>query len=281
MDDIYDVAVIGAGPGGYVAAIRSAQLGLRTVCIDDFVNSDGKYSLGGTCLNVGCIPSKALLESSENFEKAIHKFPEHGITASNVTVDIDKMLRRKNGIVKQFTNGIALLFKKNKIDKVHGRAELVAKGTNIELKVIGESDQSIFARNVIVATGSRPRTIDAAPVDNEMICDNSGALSFSQVPKHLVVIGAGVIGLEMGSVWKRLGASVTVLEALPSFLDLADISIAKEAKRIFTKDVGLDIRLNCTVKKIHKRAKKLDQKISWHHIGLTPIWQLDYNLKFD
>ena len=255
MDTLFDVAVIGAGPGGYVAAIRAAQLGLRTVCIDDFKDAAGKASLGGTCLNVGCIPSKALLESSENYEKAIHKFHEHGITASDVKMDVSKMLSRKNRIVKQFTSGISLLFKKNKVTNIHGSAEIISSGELIRLKISGVKEEYIEAKNVIIATGSSPREMESVPVDNEYICDNKGALSLTQTPKHLLVIGAGVIGLEMGSVWKRLGAKVTVLEALPNFLGAVDESVSKEAKRIFTKNVGLDIHLGCSVQKVTRKNK--------------------------
>ena len=255
MDTLFDVAVIGAGPGGYVAAIRAAQLGLRTVCIDDFKDAAGKASLGGTCLNVGCIPSKALLESSENYEKAIHKFHEHGITASDVKMDVSKMLSRKNRIVKQFTSGISLLFKKNKVTNIHGSAEIISSGELVRLKISGLKEKYIEAKNVIIATGSSPREMESVPVDNEYICDNKGALSLTQTPKHLLVIGAGVIGLEMGSVWKRLGAKVTVLEALPNFLGAVDESVSKEAKRIFTKNVGLDIHLGCSVQKVTRKNK--------------------------
>lgn len=255
MDTLFDVAVIGAGPGGYVAAIRAAQLGLRTVCIDDFKDAAGKASLGGTCLNVGCIPSKALLESSENYEKAIHKFHEHGITASDVKMDVSTMLSRKNRIVKQFTSGISLLFKKNKVTNIHGSAEIISSGELIRLKISGLKEEYIEAKNVIIATGSSPREMESVPVDNEYICDNKGALSLTQTPKHLLVIGAGVIGLEMGSVWKRLGAKVTVLEALPNFLGAVDESVSKEAKRIFTKNVGLDIHLGCSVQKVTRKSK--------------------------
>ena len=257
MNTIYDVAVIGAGPGGYVAAIRASQLGLKTICIDDFEDSSGKASLGGTCLNVGCIPSKALLESSENYEKAIHKFHEHGISATNVKIDVSKMLARKEGIVKQFTNGISLLFKKNKVAQMHGRAELVSTGDVVRLKVNGINEAFVEARHVIIATGSSPRSMDSVPVDNEYICDNRGALTLPVTPKHLLVIGAGVIGLEMGSVWKRLGAKVTVLEALPTFLAAVDEAVAKEAKRIFTRNVGLDIHLGCTVQEVSRKGETI------------------------
>ncbi len=258
MNKQYDVAVIGAGPGGYVAAIRAAQLGLSTVCIDDFSGEDGKPSLGGTCLNVGCIPSKALLESSENYEKVVHKFKDHGIEAKEVSFDVAKMLGRKNTIVKQFTNGISLLFKKNKVDSEFGRAEFVSTGDLTTLKVVGKKGETLLdAKHVIVATGSKPRELPQAKIDNKLICDNVGALAFDTVPKHLVVVGAGVIGLEMGSVWRRLGAKVTVIESMPGFLSLADQAISKEAFRVFTKVVGLEIKLGCTLKKLDPKKNNI------------------------
>jgi dihydrolipoamide dehydrogenase len=252
----FDVAVIGAGPGGYTAAIRAAQLGLNTVCIDEWKNAKGKPSLGGTCLNVGCIPSKALLESSENYERALHKFGEHGITVKDVAVDIAAMLARKDKIVDTFTGGIGLLFRKNKVVSMHGRGRFVAGGTAYQIEVRnGGAAEVIEAKHVIIATGSVPRQLPFAPVDNDRIVDNSGALSLPQVPKRLGVIGAGVVGLEMGSVWKRLGSQVTILEALPNFLQAADEQVAKEALRVFTKVVGLDIRLGVKIGAV-KTSKK-------------------------
>jgi dihydrolipoamide dehydrogenase len=256
MAKSFDVAVIGAGPGGYTAAIRAAQLGLSTVCIDEWKNPKGKPSLGGTCLNVGCIPSKALLESSENYERALHKFGEHGITVKDVAVDIATMLARKDKIVDTFTGGIALLFRKNKVTSMHGHGRFVAGAAAYQIEVRnGDSAEVIEARNVIIATGSVPRQLPFAPVDNERIVDNTGALSLPQVPKRLGVIGAGVIGLEMGSVWKRLGSQVTILEALPNFLPAADEQVAKEALRVFTKVAGLDIRLGVKIGAV-KTSKK-------------------------
>ena len=256
MAKSFDVAVIGAGPGGYTAAIRAAQLGLSTVCIDDWKNARGKPSLGGTCLNVGCIPSKALLESSENYERALHKFGEHGITVKDVAVDIATMLARKDKIVDTFTGGIALLFRKNKVTSMHGRGRFVAGGSAYQIEVRnGDAAEVIEAKHVIIATGSVPRQLPFAPVDNERIVDNTGALALPQVPKRLGVIGAGVIGLEMGSVWKRLGSQVTILEALPNFLQAADEQVAKEALRVFTKVVGLDIRLGVKIGAV-KTSKK-------------------------
>src|SRR6202795_2192735 len=200
MADIYDVAVIGAGPGGYTAAIRAAQLGLNTVCIDDWKNAKGKSSLGGTCLNVGCIPSKALLESSENYERALHKFGEHGISVKEVAIDVAKMMARKDKIVDTFTGGIGLLFRKNKVASMHGRGRFTGKSATgayqIEIRD-GDNAETIEAGHVIVATGSSPRQLPFAPVENDRIVDNVGALSLPDIPKRLGVVGAGVIGLEM------------------------------------------------------------------------------------
>jgi dihydrolipoamide dehydrogenase len=258
MAKTFDVAVIGAGPGGYTAAIRAAQLGLNTVCIDDWKSAKGKASLGGTCLNVGCIPSKALLESSENYERALHKFGEHGIFVKEVAIDVAKMMERKDKIVDTFTGGIGLLFRKNKVASMHGRGRFAGKGTagvyQIEVRD-GDNAETIEAKHVIIATGSSPRQLSFAAVDNDRIVDNVGALSLADIPKRLGVIGAGVIGLEMGSVWKRLGSDVTVLEALPAFLQAADEQVAKEAYRIFTKVLGLDIRLGVKIGSV-KTSKK-------------------------
>ena len=256
MAKTFDVAVIGAGPGGYTAAIRAAQLGLNTVCIDDWKNAKGKGSLGGTCLNVGCIPSKSLLESSENYERALHKFGDHGITVKEVAVDVAKMMARKDKIVDTFTGGIGLLFRKNKVTSMHGRAQFTGKSDGYQIEVRdGETAEAIEAKHVIIASGSSARQLPFAIVDNDRIVDNVGALSLPDIPKRLGVIGAGVIGLEMGSVWKRLGAEVTVLEALPAFLQAADDQVAKEAFRVFTKVVGMDIRLGVKISSV-KNSKK-------------------------
>lgn len=254
MSEIFDVAVIGAGPGGYVAAIRCAQLGLNTVCIDEWKNTKGKASLGGTCLNVGCIPSKALLESSENYFQIQHKVSAHGITAQNVTVDVPVMIARKDKIVTMFTAGIASLFKKNKVKSMHGRGTLLQREASANAWQIKVDDsgnaETIQAKHVIVATGSVPRPLPFASIDNVMILDNAGALALTEVPKRLGVIGAGVIGLEMGSVWRRLGAEVTILEAMPGFLMAADEQIAKEAKSIFAKEPGLQINTGVNIKSV-------------------------------
>lgn len=248
MTQSFDVAVIGAGPGGYVAAIRCAQLGLNTVCIDGWKNPQGKPSLGGTCLNVGCIPSKALLESSENYERAGHKFSAHGITVEGLSIDVPVMISRKDKIVSNFTGGVAMLFRKNKVTSMHGQGMLFrnSKDNNdgtwrIEVRN-GDKTDTVEAKHIIIATGSTPRQLPFAPVDNERILDNTGALALTEVPKRLGVIGGGVIGLEMGSMWRRLGSEVTILEALPGFLSAADEQVAKEARKIFTRESGLVIQ---------------------------------------
>ncbi len=244
----YDVVVIGAGPAGYIAAIRAAQLGLSTACIEQWKTPGGERALGGTCLNVGCIPSKALLESSEHYERARHKLAAHGIALSGVQFDLAKMLARKNQIVRKMTGGIAGLFKKNKVTWLQGHGRFVSGGTTWKLEVDGDKGvEAIEAVNVIVATGSRARHLPSVPVDNKIICDNEGALDFDSVPKRLGVIGAGVIGLELGSVWRRLGSEVRILEVLPGFLGAADETVAKEAWKIFTAEPGLSIELGVGV----------------------------------
>ena len=256
MAQQFDVAVIGAGPGGYTAAIRSAQLGFKTVCIDDWKNAQGKPSLGGTCLNVGCIPSKALLESSENYERVVDKFGDHGIKVKDVSIDVPAMLARKDKIVDTFTGGIALLFKKNKVASLHGHGSFVAAGDVYRLQVKdGDKIEEIEAKHVIVATGSVARQLPDVPFDGERILDNVGALSMNQIPKRLGVVGAGVIGLEMGSVWRRLGSEVTILEALPSFLPAADEQIAKEAFRVFNGPLDLKIHTGVKIAEV-KSGKK-------------------------
>lgn len=261
MSQVFDVAVIGAGPGGYVAALRAAQLGLSTVCIDEWKNPKGRPSLGGTCLNVGCIPSKALLESSENFERASHKFADHGIRMQGLSMDIATMQARKEKIVDTLTSGIAMLFKKNKVTSLHGRGRLVTAGATYGVQVSqGDKSEVIEARHVIIATGSVPRPLPMAEVDNDLILDNEGALALTEVPRKLGVVGAGVIGLEMGSVWRRLGAEVTVLEALPSFLAAVDGQVAKEAFRIFSKELGLVINTGVNIESVTKSKGKVAVK---------------------
>lgn len=248
MSTQFDVIVIGAGPGGYVAAIRAAQLGLKTACIDEFVGKDGKPALGGTCLNVGCIPSKALLDSSKQFHNLTHSFKEHGISADNASIDVPAMVARKDKIVKQFTGGITMLFKANKVTPFAGRGKLLAN-RQVEVTAADGSKQLLTATNVIIAAGSKPIELPFAKFDGQYILDNASALDVNAVPKRLGVIGAGVIGLELGSVWKRLGSEVTVLEALPEFLAAADADIAKAAKREFDKQ-GLKIHLNAKVSNV-------------------------------
>jgi dihydrolipoamide dehydrogenase len=248
----FDVVVIGAGPAGYIAAIRAAQLGLSTACIEKWKTPGGEYALGGTCLNVGCIPSKALLESSENYERVLHQFKAHGITATGVRFDLKTMLERKDRIVGKMTGGIAGLFKKNKITWLRGHGKLVSGGTTWKIDVASEI---VEAKNVVIATGSKARHLPGIPVDNKVICDNEGALAFDAVPERLGVIGAGVIGLELGSVWRRLGSKVKVLEALPSFLGAADESVAQEAWKVFTKTQALDIELGIKLGEV-KQSKK-------------------------
>ena len=247
MSEKFDVIVIGGGPGGYVAAIRAAQLGLKTACIDNFIGKDGKAAPGGTCLNVGCIPSKALLDSSKHYYHLQHDYGNHGISISAVAIDVPKMIARKDGVVKKLTGGVSQLLKGNKVTFYHGNGRL---GANRSVKVTPQDGGDVIAlqaENVILASGSVPIEIPGIPFDGEYIVDNTGALDFDQVPATLGVIGAGVIGLELGSVWNRLGASVVLLEALADFLPLADRDISKQAAREFKKQ-GLDVRLGTLVK---------------------------------
>ena len=257
MAKTFDVVVIGGGPGGYIAAIRAAQLGLTVACIDDAATPDGKPALGGTCTNVGCIPSKALLQSSENYEHAGHQFAEHGIQVKGLAIDVGQMLARKDKVVRQNNDGIVYLFKKNKVEFFHGRGSFAglskaAGAAGCEIKVAGKAAESMLGRHVIIATGSNPRALPGAAFDEKLILSNTGALAITEVPKRLGVIGAGVIGLEMGSVWRRLGAEVTILEALPEFLGAVDEQIAKEAARVFAKQ-GLAIRTGSTITKVTAR----------------------------
>ncbi|MGM9488421.1 dihydrolipoyl dehydrogenase [Ideonella sp. YS5] len=248
----FDVIVIGGGPGGYIAAIRAAQLGFNTACIDEWKNEKGGPAPGGTCTNVGCIPSKALLQSSEHFEHAGHHFADHGIGVSDLKIDVAKMVGRKDAVVKQNNDGILYLFKKNKVSFFHGRGSFAAaKDGGYEIKVAGAAEETLFAKQVILATGSNPRQLPGAEFDEELILSNDGALRIPNVPKKLGVVGSGVIGLEMGSVWRRLGADVTILEALPAFLGAADESVAKEAAKVFKKQ-GLDIQLGVKISSVEK-----------------------------
>jgi dihydrolipoyl dehydrogenase len=255
----FDVVVIGAGPAGYIAAIRAAQLGLSTACIEQWKTPKGEYALGGTCLNVGCIPSKALLESSENYERVLHQFKAHGITASGVKFDLKTMLERKDRIVGKMTSGIAGLFKKNKVTWLQGHGRLLSGGTTWKIQA---GEEQVEAKNVVIATGSKARHLPGIPVDNKIICDNEGALAIDSVPERLGVVGAGVIGLELGSVWRRLGSKVKVLEALPTFLGAADETVAAEAWRIFTKAQALDIELGVSITQVSQSKKGVNIQYS-------------------
>ncbi|WP_439102592.1 dihydrolipoyl dehydrogenase [Congregibacter sp.] len=245
MADKYDVVVIGSGPAGYVAAIRAAQLGLSTAVVEEWTDEKGAATLGGTCLNVGCIPSKALLDSSQKFHDAKDSLSVHGIGVENPTIDVPAMLERKNKIVGQLTGGIGGLFKHNGVTVIQGRGKVLV-GANVEVTTSDGTVSTVEADNVIIAAGSEPVKIPPAPVDNEYIVDSTGALEFTEIPERLGVIGAGVIGLELGSVWGRLGSEVILLEALDEFLAMMDGQIAKEAAKIFKKQ-KLDIRLSSRV----------------------------------
>ena len=247
MSTSFDVIVIGGGPGGYIAAIRAAQLGKNVACIDEWKNATGGPAPGGTCTNVGCIPSKALLQSSEHFDHANHHFAEHGISVKDVKMDVTQMLARKDQVVKQNNDGILYLFKKNKVTFFHGRGAFAGKSdAGIQVQVSGKETTVLTAAQVIVATGSNARALPGTPFDEVQVLSNDGALRVGAVPKKLAIIGSGVIGLEMGSVWRRLGAEVTILEGMPTFLGAADEQIAKEAKKAFDKQ-GLKIELGVKV----------------------------------
>jgi dihydrolipoamide dehydrogenase len=255
MSDEFDVIVIGAGPAGYVAAIRAAQNGLKTACLDNWKNYDGSTAFGGTCLNAGCIPSKALLESSELFHRAREEFSRHGISTGDVTIDVAAMQKRKAGIVSQLTGGITALFKANKVTGMEGTGRFLGDG-RVEFTSHDGDIRTLTGKHIVLATGSRPVELAAVPFDGEDIVDSWGALEFDSVPPRLGVIGGGVIGLELGSVWSRLGSEVTVLEAMDDFLFMADRQIAKDAQRQFKRQ-GLDIRLGAMV----QAASKTDDGI--------------------
>jgi len=263
MSEQFDVVVIGAGPAGYHAAIRAAQLGMKVACIDAALGKDGKPALGGTCLRVGCVPSKALLDSSRQYWNMSHLFGDHGITFKDAKIDVEAMVGRKDKIVKQFTGGIAMLFKANKITPYYGFGQL-QPGNVVKVKQHDGSEVELKGTNVIIASGSDSIELPFAKFDNEYIVDNVGALDFTEVPKRLAVIGAGVIGLELGSVWKRLGAEVVILEALPDFLAAADTEIARVAAKEFKKQ-GLDIRLGAKVSKtdITGKGKKKEVVVTY------------------
>lgn len=263
MAEQFDVVVIGAGPAGYHAAIRAAQLGLKTACIDAALGKDGKPALGGTCLRVGCIPSKALLDSSRQFWNMGHIFGDHGISFKDAKIDVEAMVGRKDKIVKQFTGGIGMLFNANKVAAYYGFGEL-QPGNVVKVTQHDGSIVELKGTNVIIAAGSDSIELPFAKFDGETIVDNVGGLDFTEVPNRLAVIGAGVIGLELGSVWKRLGAEVTILEALPEFLAVADAEVAKTAAKEFKKQ-GLDIRLGAKVSKteITGKGKKKEVVVTY------------------
>ncbi|MDD2919571.1 dihydrolipoyl dehydrogenase [Rhodoferax sp.] len=261
MSKQFDVIVIGGGPGGYIAAIRAAQLGKNVACVDEWKNAKGGPAPGGTCTNVGCIPSKALLQSSEHFEQASYHFADHGITVKGLSMDAAKMVARKDAVVKQNNDGILYLFKKNKVNFFHGRASFVkAVEGGYEIKVAGAAEETLVGQQVVVATGSNARELPGAAFDESMVLSNVGALALTDVPKKLGLIGSGVIGLEMGSVWRRLGSEVTILEGLPDFLGAVDQQIAKEAHKAFVKQ-GLKIELGVKVGDI--KVGKKGVSVAW------------------
>jgi dihydrolipoamide dehydrogenase len=273
MSKNFDVIVIGGGPGGYIAAIRAAQLGLSAACIDEWKNDKGGPAPGGTCTNVGCIPSKALLQSSEHFEHAGHSFAEHGIEVKGLKLNLAQMLGRKDTVVKQNNDGILYLFKKNKVTFFHGRGAFVkADADGYEISVTGKTTETVKGKHIILATGSNPRAFPGVPFDEKLILSNTGALAIDAVPKKLGVIGAGVIGLEMGSVWRRLGAEVTILEALPTFLGAVDQQIAAEAQKLFAKQ-GLTIELGVKIGEI-----KTGKEVSVYY---TDAAGKDHKAQFD
>ena len=267
---MYDVIVIGGGPAGYVAAIRSSQLGLSTACVEEFVDDSGNAVFGGTCLNVGCIPSKALLDSSHRFYEAAGHLDTHGIKVEKVKLDLSVMMDRKDSIVKKLTGGIGGLFAANKVTPITGRGKVIA-GNNVEITKSDGTTETIAAKNIIIATGSSPIEIASAEFNNNVV-DSTGALEFTEVPKTLGVIGAGVIGLELGSVWARLGSKVTVIEAMDDFLFMADKEIAKDCLKDFKKQ-GLDIKLGSRL--IASKNLKKSVKISYENSTGTEEMEFD------
>jgi dihydrolipoamide dehydrogenase len=267
---MYDVIVIGGGPAGYVAAIRSSQLGLSTACVEEFVDDSGNAVFGGTCLNVGCIPSKALLDSSHRFYEAAGHLDTHGIKVEKVKLDLSVMMDRKDSIVKKLTGGIGGLFAANKVTPITGRGKVIA-GNNVEVTKSDGTSETIAAKNIIIATGSSPIEIASAEFNNNVV-DSTGALEFTEVPKTLGVIGAGVIGLELGSVWARLGSKVTVIEAMDDFLFMADKEIAKDSLKDFKKQ-GLDIKLGSRL--VASKNLKKSVKISYENSAGTEEMEFD------
>ena len=267
---MYDVIVIGSGPAGYVAAIRASQLGLKTACIEKSFDADGNSQLGGTCLNVGCIPSKALLDSSHRYSDAINHFSTHGIEVSKPKLDIAKMMQRKNKIVTQLTAGVTGLFKANKVTQILGHAKII-DSTHIAV-TSKDGTETLETKNIVIATGSSPINIPVAEINNKDIVDSTGALEFDSVPKKLGIIGAGVIGLELGSVWSRLGSEVTVLEAMDEFLPMADKRISKDVLKEFNRQ-GLNINLGCKV--TSALSNKKDITVTFENNGNTNELKVD------
>ena len=262
---MFDVVVIGGGPAGYVAAIRSAQLGLKTACIEEYVDSKNNLTFGGTCLNVGCIPSKALLDSSHRYQEATSHLKTHGIEVSSVELDIPAMMKRKDDIVAKLTGGISGLFTANKVTPISGRGKVLAD-SKVEVKDAEGKIEIIESKNIVIATGSSPIEIGSAILNDTNILDSTGALEINKVPKTLGVIGAGVIGLELGSVWARLGAKVTVIEAMEDFLNMADKEVARETFKDFKKQ-GLDIKLGC--KLTSSKSLKNSVKVTYENNGTS------------
>ena len=260
---MFDVVVIGGGPAGYVAAIKSAQLGLKTACIEEYVDNKNKPTFGGTCLNVGCIPSKALLDSSHRYQEATSHLKIHGIEVGSVDLDIPAMMKRKDDIVTKLTGGISGLFAANKVTPIAGRGKVLAN-SKVEVTDLDGKKEVIESKNIIIATGSSPIEIGSAIFNNTNILDSTGALEIDKVPETLGVIGAGVIGLELGSVWARLGSKVTIIEAMDDFLFMADKEIAKETLKDFKKQ-GLDIRLGCNL--TSSKSLKNSVKITYENNG--------------
>ena len=268
---VFDVAVIGAGPGGYVAAMRAAQLGM-TVCVIDEWKKDGKAAPGGTCTNVGCIPSKALLASSGLFEKIKEEAAVHGITVNEPAIDVAKMMARKEKVIRQTNDGILYLFKKNKVEFFNARGSFVSQCDDGYILAVGEPvNERVVAHNVIIATGSVPRQLPDVPFDEKLILSNEGALSLTEVPKNLGIIGAGVIGLEMGSVWNRLGSEVRILEAVPSLLSMADSAVSKEALKIFTKE-GLKMQFGVRIEKVETEDNRVSVTYKDSEGKLQEMW---------
>jgi len=255
----YDVVVIGGGPGGYVAAIKASQLGLKTACVEFDADESGKQKLGGTCLNVGCIPSKSLLDSSYKFQQISESFEEHGISVTKPKYDLSTMMDRKNGIVKKLTSGVSQLLKHNKVDAFHGKGKLISS-TEVEITDTKGKKTSVTAKNIVLATGSRPINIPSVPWNGTTIVGSAGALEFSETPKKLAIIGAGVIGLELGSVWSRLGSEVEIFEAEKTLLPMLDADMSKAIEREF-RSQNLDIKLGCMVQGSKKSRKGVSLEV--------------------